>query len=166
MKSLYSIYGHRADVYALWTTAAATLITGLSLPVITFTELIFKKSTYSIISGVQSLFNGGEYVLAAVLFVFSVIFPILKLLTLLLLYFCGMDSKGRTKVVYRLSALGKWSMLDVYVVAMTIVIAKSSSLIKAQPRTGIYFFGVSVLLSIIVSSLIESLAKKRPTHVL
>ncbi len=159
-QSLQSSCGYRADIYLLRAASTACLITRLSLPVITFTELIVKTSTYSILSGIGDLYHHGEYVLAAVIFLFSVIFPAVKMLALLALWFLPFSKNDRGAVVHRLGTLGKWSMLDVYVVAMTIVIAKGSSLFKAEPEAGIYYFGGSVVLSIFTSARIEKISKR------
>lgn len=158
-RSLHTSCGARWDVYLLWIAAVATLTVGLSQPVITLTELVFKKNTYSIVGGVIELYNHKDYVLAAVIFIFSCVFPIVKLLSLLFLWFVSIDADERKTVVTWLGHLGKWSMLDVYVVALTILVAKSSSLLKAKPEMGIYFFGVSVVLSILTSTRIERLSK-------
>jgi paraquat-inducible protein A len=161
-RSLQSSHGFRADIYLLWTASTACLIAGLWLPVITFTELIFKKSTFSILGGIADLWQHGEYVLGAVIFIFSVVFPAAKLLSLLVLWFIPFNRTERGVMVHRLGTLGKWSMLDVYVVAMTIVIAKGSTLFKAEPEPGIYYFGASVVLSIFTSAVIERVSKKGP----
>ncbi len=159
-RSLQSSCGVRVEVYLLWSAAVYTLAMGLSLPVITLTELVFRKNTYSILGGVIQLYNQKDYVLAAVIFIFSFVFPIVKLLSLLFLWFVPIDSNERKVVVTWLGHLGKWSMLDVYVVALTIIIAKSSTLLKAKPEMGIYYFGVSVILSILTSTRIERLSKR------
>ena len=159
-RSLQGACGFRVDVYLLWVASVAALTAGLSMPVITLTELVFRKNTYSVVGGVVALYNQKDYVLAAVIFIFSCVFPIVKLLSLLLLWFVPFDSDQRGKVVTWLGHLGKWSMLDVYVVALTIVIAKSSTLLKAKPELGIYYFGASVVLSILTSTRIERLSKK------
>lgn len=159
-KSLHASCGARIDVYLLWLASAGTLAAGLSLPVITLTELIFNKSTYSILSGIIELFQNKDHVLAAVIFVFSFVFPIVKLGSLLFLWFIAIDKNSRGVVVGWLGQLGKWSMLDVYIVAMTVIIAKSSVILKAEPEIGIYFFGASVILSILTSMRIEFLSKK------
>jgi paraquat-inducible protein A len=158
--SLRSKYGLRADVTLLWLAAAAALAAGLTLPVITFKEFIVRKSVYTIFGGIWELYTHHDYALAAVIFIFSVVFPMVKLLSLAVIWFVPLGNKDRRTLVGRLSSMGKWSMLDVYVVAMTVVIAKSSALVKAVPEPGIYCFGVSVILSILVSARIERLSKK------
>lgn len=55
---------------------------------------------------------------------------------------------------------GKWSMLDVFVSAIIIVWVKLGALASAKAENGIYFFGASVLLTMIVSSLQGSLIKR------
>lgn len=158
-RSLRSSYGDKADVYLLWTASAACLAAGLFLPVITFTELIVRKSTYSILGGIADLHRHGEHVLAAVIFTFSVIFPVVKMLSILILWFAAIRPSDRRVLVGRLGMLGKWSMLDVYVIAMTVVIAKSSAFFKAEPEPGIYLFGASVALSMFTSARIERLSR-------
>ena len=49
-------------------------------------------------------------------------------------------------------------MLDVFVVAITIVITKISGLVEAEAHVGIYVFAVSVILSMIATMRIEKLA--------
>ena len=53
--------------------------------------------------------------------------------------------------------LGKWSMLDVFVIAVTIVVTKISRFAEAEARLGIYFFGASILLTMFTTERIESL---------
>ena len=66
--------------------SAALLAIGLSLPLLKIQQMIFWKSEYSVIRGVLELARQGDYVLAVVLFFFCVIFPIVKLLTLLAIW--------------------------------------------------------------------------------
>jgi uncharacterized paraquat-inducible protein A len=49
-------------------------------------------------------------------------------------------------------------MLDVFVVAIIVVMAKSSWMSDVTPKPGIYFFGSAIILSMIVTFLIQRLA--------
>ena len=60
-----------------------------------------------------------------------------------------------------LGSLGKWSMLDVFVVAMMVIITKISGFASAQPRIGIYFFGASVFLAMLTTERINFLLKTK-----
>ena len=48
-------------------------------------------------------------------------------------------------------------MLDVFVIAVTIVVTKISRFAEAEPRLGIYFFGASILLTMFTTERIERL---------
>ncbi len=71
-----------------------------------------------------------------------------------------MDEKQRQRLLYWLGILGKWSMMDVFVVAITVVLVKAGGLVNAEPQRGIYVFGAAVLSSMIVTMLFDSIAAK------
>jgi len=54
-------------------------------------------------------------------------------------------------------------MLDVFVVAVMIVVAKISKLASAEAHIGIYFFGGSIALAMLATMEMDKLLKKRPT---
>lgn len=131
--------------------AFVLLILGLFLPVMHLKELVIFKSTFSVVTGIQGLFHEGHYGLAIILFLFSVVFPIFKLAALCALWSGKMVARKRERFLHWLAVLGKWSMLDVFVVAVTIVITKISKLAAAEPRAGIYFFCASVVLTMFIT---------------
>lgn len=147
-------------IYIPLTLAAAfvLLILGLFLPVLHLKELIIFKSTFSVVTGIIGLFHEGHYGLAVIIFLFSVVFPVFKLVMLCVLWFGKMAAKKREKFLHWLAVLGKWSMLDVFVVAVTIVITKISKLAAAEPRMGIYFFCASVVLTMFITGKISKTA--------
>jgi paraquat-inducible protein A len=146
--------------------SSACLIAGLVLPVITLKELVFWKHTFSVLSGIQALWREGDWGLAVIIFLFSIIFPFIKLVMLLIVWYKKFEEKARQRLIYFIGQIGKWSMLDVFVISITIVITKTAKLIKAEPRPGIYIFGLSVLLAMAVTMWVERLAKTRDASVL
>ncbi len=157
--SLLRAYPRCWDVPLVLLTSIVLLILGLCLPVITLKELVFWKTTFSVWAGIVSLFQERHYFLSSIIFLFSIIFPIGKLTVLLNLWFVPMPQPRRKFFIHWLSVLGKWSMLDVFVVAVMIVITKISGFASADARIGIYFFGASILLSLLVTERIERLMK-------
>lgn len=140
--------------------SACLLVFGLFLPIITLKELVFWKHTFSVITGIQNLFAEGHWVLALIIFLFSILFPIGKLIILFQVWFSELTERQRQLYVHWIGVLGKWSMLDVFVVAITIVITKISTFAKAEPRVGLYFFGISIMLAMLITERIERLMKK------
>ena len=88
-------------------------------------------------------------------------FPITKLAMLWIIWLFKFEKHVRSKILEALGILGKWSMLDIFVVAILIVAVKLGPLANVTPRVGVYFFSMSIILSIISAHWIEWLLKYR-----
>ena len=139
--------------------SAILLCIGLSLPLL-YSQKLFWKSTYSVWAGVVALWDQGEHALAAVLFFFSIIFPTIKLIGLAIIWFEKLPEDKRTHLLHWLSLLGKWSMLDVFVVAILIVLVKLGPFVKVEPRVGVYVFSAAILASMLTTMYISALANR------
>lgn len=136
--------------------ASVCLVLGLTLPIMRLTRFYIWTDVHSLISVVRELYNSGEIFLAAVICIFSVIFPFFKLLYLLALYSIRQVHPGSPGVLLkRMAWLGKWSMLDVLVLALLIFYAKSTNLADATSMPGIYMFAAAVILTMIANSMVE-----------
>ncbi len=143
-------------VFALTLCSAACLVLGLTLPVIRLTRLYFWTDTHSILSILSALYETDEIFLAGIIFVFSVVFPAIKLLYIALAGTLNTFDPGRrSRWFKRIEWLGKWSMLDVLVLALLIFYAKSTELADAVALPGIYFFAASVIMTMLAYSLID-----------
>ncbi len=158
-KSLQELNPKRIDIVILIMVSIYLLIVGLTLPILTVRKL-WNSNTYSILTGIQNLWQEKYYVLAVIIFIFSIIFPIAKLISLTAVWFLRLKEEHRKKLIFCMEIFGKWSMLDVFVSAIIIVWVKLGALASAKAENGIYFFGASVLLTMIVSSLQGSLIKR------
>ena len=157
---LYKRMPHHYEVPVLLVCAVVSLVKGLTLPTLSMKELVFWRHDFSVLTGIQSLYQEKYYFLAGLIFFFSVVFPAIKLLTLTCVWFAPISERTRSACLRCVELLGKWSMLDVFVVAVTVVITKMSGLIKAEPHIGIYVFAFSVLLSMLTAFTISRLSKK------
>lgn len=140
--------------------AGALLGVGLALPVMSIKRLIFWKDDYSIVAGVRALWDENYHALAAIIFAFSVAFPAVKLGAMLAIWFAPLTDRTRRRWLWWLAALGRWSMLDVFVVALTIVLTRAHAFADVAPRVGLYIFAGAVVLTTIVSLEMERLARK------
>ena len=132
-------------VPVLLVLSAFCLALGLVLPLVRFEKLYFFKSTPSLIDVVTSLWaqdNGG---LAALVALFSIVFPVVKLIGIALEATApaGADTAFRRV----LPVLGKWSMMDVMLVALVIVAAKTSGVASAFTQPGLWFYAASAIFS-------------------
>jgi paraquat-inducible protein A len=140
--------------------SAALLGAGLSLPLLHAQQMVFWKSTYSVWAGVLELWRQGEQFLAAILFFFSMVFPAAKLLGLLLIWFVRLPEERREWLLHWLGLLGKWSMLDVFVVAILIVLVKLGPLARIEPRVGVYVFAAAIAASMLTTMYVDRLARR------
>jgi paraquat-inducible protein A len=144
----------------LLVAASVLLAFGLYMPLLRLEKMLFWKSSYSVVTGVFGLAEDGQYVLATVVFFWSVVFPIVKLALLYWIWFGKTDKNQRAFVVKWLDKLGKWSMLDVYIVAVLIVAVKLGPLAEVTVEPGLYVFGAAVLLTMLVGARVEKTARR------
>jgi paraquat-inducible protein A len=159
-QSLSQRYPWRVEVPLLILLSAATLIVGLSLPLMKVEKLVFWKNEYSVFKGVVSLMQDNQIPLALILFFFSMVFPFVKLISLLILWWARWSDAKRKRVLRWLEILGRWSMLDVFAVSILIVLVKLGPLAQVQPQAGLYVFCAAILASMGTTMYVEYLAKR------
>jgi paraquat-inducible protein A len=143
-------------IFALTLGAAVCLVLGLTLPVVRLTRLYFWTDTHSITSMISALYYTDEIFLACIIVVFSIVLPAFKLIYIAMAgTLSTFDPARGGRWFRRIEWLGKWSMLDVLVLALLVFYAKSTQFADAVALPGIYFFAASVILTMIAYSLIE-----------
>ena len=63
-------------------------------------------------------------------------------------------------ILHWLGLLGKWSMLDVFIVAIMIVLVKLGPLARVEPRSGVYVFAAAIGMSMLTTMYIDHLARQ------
>lgn len=129
-----------------WGLTAAALVAGMTAPLFTFSRFYIFNNTVSLLSGVWQLLGEGEFALFALIFTFSVLLPVAKMLILFVLAWPGAVSAARRKrIAAWMHALGRWSMLDVFVVAVMVVTIKLGAVASVQVHYGLYVFAGAIL---------------------
>jgi len=123
-------------------------IAGIFSPFTSLTKLWLFENQVSVYQGLIVLWKAGELFLFLILFVFTVMFPFVKINTMLALWLWPrLESVQAQKMFHFVSNLGKWSMLDVFVVAILVLTVKSSGVANIQVGSGFFLFFVSVMLT-------------------
>ncbi len=140
--------------------ALACLVIGVSAPLLTLEKMYFFENTISLLSTIKGLFLQKEWFLFYVIAIFSLCIPTIKIASLLLITNLQFE-KGSflDKTLQMIETFGKWSMLDVFVVALLLVSVKLGVLAKVEVHYGLYVFAVSVLLTMGISFWIHKLSK-------
>ncbi|MCH9806211.1 MAG: paraquat-inducible protein A [Alphaproteobacteria bacterium] len=139
--------------------ASVCLALGITLPVIKMTSFMFWTSQHSLLSTVEVLLLDGQWFLGLTVLIFSIVFPILKLLYLLLISTLPNEEIVRQR--WRLRALewlGKWSMHDVLVLALMIFFIKSQGVYDASSLNGVYFFTAAIVMMILAYAWLPAVA--------
>ncbi len=134
----------------------ALLITGLILYVpanvypIMKVVTLGKSNDSTIISGVMDLWSNGMYPIAIVVFVASILVPVLKFIAMIYLLLVVQLKQARRArqctVLYRLvEFVGRWSMVDVFVVALLAALVQMGAIAQILPGIGALAFAVVVI---------------------
>lgn len=140
--------------------ALACLVIGVTAPLLTLEKMYFFENTVTLVSTVKGLFLQKEWFLFYVIAIFSLCIPVIKIagLVLILNLEYAKDSFW-DKTLHIIELVGKWSMLDVFVVALLLVSVKLGVLAKVDVHYGLYAFATSVLITMILSLWIYTLSK-------
>ena len=145
--------------WALLIAAYALYLPANLLPIME-TRSVFGVQQDTIMSGVVYLWSSGSWVLALVVVIASVVVPLVKLLSLTALLVgvqCGSRRQPlHSAKLYRLLELiGRWSMLDVYVVTILAALVQVESLASILPGAGVVAFAAVVVLSMLATMAFE-----------
>ncbi len=106
----------------------------------------------SILSGAMDLLRDGSWFVGGVVLLFSVVLPLAKLLLLLELSLVGMLHRKHQSLTYRImEAAGRWSMLDVLLLAFLVMLVKLGSLVEFEFGPAVIAFALCVAMSMLAS---------------
>ncbi len=110
----------------------------------------------TIISGVIYFLETGSYLIAAVIFIASIIVPITKLGILIYLLISVQRKstlhRHQRKKLYALTEIiGKWSMVDVFVVGIMIALVHFSGLTTIEAGQGANYFLLVVIITMVAA---------------
>ncbi len=120
------------------------------------TSSLFGNQQDTILSGVVYFWVSGSYGLAALIFTVSILVPLVKMGTLLVLAISverrSQRNAHQRALLFRIvEAVGRWSMLDVFVVAMMVGLVRFHMLAMIQAGLGAVAFGAVVVLTMLAA---------------
>jgi paraquat-inducible protein A len=136
---------------ALLACAAILYIPANLLPVM-YTRTIFDLEQDTIMSGVLVLLHSGSWPIAVLVFIASIVVPILKILSLGVVVFSVWRRSPRYRTqrseLFRMvEFIGRWSMLDVYAISMLVALVQIRSLAFVEVGWGALAFASVVVLT-------------------
>ncbi len=148
-------------VPALLCLALVCLVVGLTVPIVVVRQFWVFEGSYSILGSIALLLREGEVFIGTILLGFSVLLPGFKIVALIATWL-RLRRGGRAphRLATFLEVIGKWSMLDVLVVALIVFAAKAGPLVDAEVAPAIVPFVASIGLTLYCARAIRSAAAK------
>ncbi len=145
---------------ALLVTATVLYFPANFLPIMR-TEQFGNAQTNTILSGVITLWGHGSYVIASIIFFASVLVPIAKMLVLFWLCWsvtrARQHCQGQRAYLYKLTeTVGRWSMIDVFVVAILVAMVQLGAALSIQPGPAALSFAGVVAFTMLAASSFDS----------
>ena len=144
---------------ALLLAAIILYFPAMLLPIMTSTQLGASQSD-TIMSGVIHLIHAGSWMIASVVFIASVFVPIVKILVLGYLiwstyYGRSLDKKVHSRWYRVTEAIGRWSMIDVFVVTLLVALVQFGMLANIEPEVAIIAFAGVVVLTMLAAEVFD-----------
>lgn len=145
---------------ALLITACLLYIPANLYPIM-YTEQLGSEEASTILGGVMVLIELGSVPIALVIFVFSVIVPLGKIIIMFYLTWTVRGHSPLTarqrSILYRVTQfVGKWSMVDVFVVAILVALVHLTGLLVVRPGIAALSFAAVVMLTMVATESFDS----------
>jgi paraquat-inducible protein A len=149
-------HGPGVDVTGALALAALVLYIPANIYPILRMDIYGAYSENTVWDGVVSLWQYNEYFVATVVFLASIVIPLIKLLGLFFLVISvkwghGRRLRSRTRIYKFIDAIGPWAMLDVFLLAILVALVKLGALGRVIPGPGLLAFCLVVVLTILAS---------------
>jgi len=141
--------------WALLVTATILYIPANLYPIMSTTSL-GSTEPQTIIGGVLHLVHTGSWPIALVIFVASVVVPISKIVALGWLCLAARhgwhdDSQAQMRLYRVTEKLGRWSMIDVFVVAVLAALVRAGALMAIEPGPAALAFAAVVVVTMVAA---------------
>ncbi|MFW5447900.1 MAG: paraquat-inducible protein A [Methylophagaceae bacterium] len=146
--------------WALLITALILYIPASLLPIMT-TRLLGHDDPSTILGGVERLWQHGSYPIAIVIFIASILIPIAKIIALAWLNY-SVQTKSNVHhkhrmIIYRVAEfLGRWSMIDVFVVTILVSLIQLGNTMSVYPGPAAFAFSGVVIITMLAAMSFDS----------
>mgnify|MGYP000346633492 CR=1 FL=1 len=113
--------------------------------------------------GIKSLYEGGMWGTATIVFMASIIIPIFKLLALffiILTEYLNIAFNARTSLLALVDFIGRWSMLDVFLVSIMVALIKFGDFATVSAGIASYLLGIVVICTMLASASLSECYKE------
>jgi paraquat-inducible protein A len=111
---------------------------------------VFGSQSDTIMSGVRFLWNSGDWLIASIIFVASIMLPAAKIAALGLVFATTQRRslwrpEERTRIFRFMEVVGRWSMVDIFVLALLVALVQFKTIAVIEPGPGALAFAAVVV---------------------
>lgn len=123
-------------------------------------ELYGNRNSSTIWGGVVELAQSGSWPIALIVLLASLVIPFIKLLVI---FYLAATAKGRknpkfkTRLYHMVESIGRWSMLDIFLLAVLVAIMKLGPWTTVEPELGSIMFALVVIFTMLASAYFDPL---------
>lgn len=152
-----ALYSRRPDSFQhtlAWLIAGMIFFIPANLYPMLITKTLGTEQKSTIVGGVIELFEYGSYFVAIVVGVASILVPLAKfavigMLLLSIRYSWPLDPHQRLHMYEVTEFIGRWSMIDVFVVAILVALVQLDFLASVNPGVAAFSFALSVIFTML-----------------
>jgi paraquat-inducible protein A len=126
-------------------------ILAVTLPFLTIDQVLKSPETYSLPRSVVLMWERELYIVAILIAGFSIIFPFFKIASMVVIWFGPLGKGTRRTWLAWIERLGKWSMMDIFVVALLLALTTDQWAISTTPHIGVYCFVAAIMVAMATS---------------
>jgi paraquat-inducible protein A len=130
-------------------------------------EMYGNRNSSTIWGGILSLADAGSMAIALIIFLASILIPFLKLIILFYLTLPWSSKHSplfRTRLYQTVEAIGRWSMLDIFLLAVLVAIMKLGPWTTVRPEIGSVLFAFVVIFTMLASASFDPQSLWRNHH--
>jgi paraquat-inducible protein A len=160
-----SSWKSNANAGTLALISEIVLVVAVVLPFMSIVKF-GEAETYSLVEGIGELWEHGEVALALIIGGFSLVFPLVKNAMLIAATTTLLPlTAAHRRTLHAIAAkTAKYSMLDVFVVAVLVVVVKLGKATEVAVRSGTFLFCVAIALSMAASACVRLEARSGANH--
>ena len=136
-------------------------IIGSFAPLMTVKKFLIFTDHISLFSGLVRLFQERHYGLFGIILTFSVLLPLVKIAVLYSVCTRAVWTSPNVRTtLHWLALVGKWAMLDVFIVALLVVVSRIRGFAEVEVQYGLYVFAASVVLLNLTAFYLDALVQR------
>ena len=161
---------HSLAITTVLVVSAAVLYVPANVLPVMDTRTLFDDERDTIMSGVLVLLESGSWPIAVLVFIASIVVPLLKILALGVLLYSAWRGSPRGRLqrseLYRMvEFVGRWSMLDIYAISLLSTLVQIQSFASIIVGWGAWAFAAVVVLTLLAARTFdERLLWDTPQH--